>query len=123
MAEQLPRWTDWARELQALAQAGLEYSPDLYDRERFQRIREIAAEMVSEGSGLPLERVKDLFCGESGYQTPQAGHPGRHFPGRRHPPGPGAGWPLGPPRGLGGRGPVGGLQHRQGGAGGGRAGG
>ena len=71
MAEQLPRWTDWARELQALAQAGLEYSPDPYDRERFQRIREIAAEMVSEGSGLPLERVKDLFCGESGYQTPK----------------------------------------------------
>ena len=71
MAEQLPRWTDWVRELQALAQAGLEYSPDPYDRERFQRIREIAAEMVSEGSGLPLERVKDLFCGESGYQTPK----------------------------------------------------
>ena len=46
MAEQLPRWTDWARELQALAQAGLEYSPDPYDRERFQRIREIAALII-----------------------------------------------------------------------------
>ena len=67
----LPRWTDWARELQALAQAGLEYSKDPFDRERFQRIREISAEMVSEGTGLPLERVKDLFCGESGYQTPK----------------------------------------------------
>ena len=67
----LPRWTEWARELQALAQAGLEYSPDSFDRERFQRIRAIAAEMVSEGSGLPMERVTDLFCGESGYQTPK----------------------------------------------------
>ena len=74
----LPRWTDWARELQALAQAGLEYSKDPFDRERFQRIREISAEMVSEGAVLPLERVKDLFCGE--LPDPQAGGPGRRHP-------------------------------------------
>ena len=67
----LPQWVRWARELQALAQAGLEYSKDPFDRERFQRVREIAAEMASEGTGLPLERVEDLFCGESGYQTPK----------------------------------------------------
>jgi putative ABC transport system permease protein len=35
-------WLDWAVELQALAQAGLFYSKDIYDIERFQRIREIA---------------------------------------------------------------------------------
>ena len=69
--QSLPRWTDWARELQALAQAGLEYSKDPFDRERFQRIRDISAEMVAEGAQLPLERVKTLFCGESGYQTPK----------------------------------------------------
>ena len=66
-----PRWVSWARELQFLAQAGLEYSKDPFDRDRFQRIREISAEMVSEGAGLPLEQVKELFCGESGYQTPK----------------------------------------------------
>ena len=66
-----PRWVSWARELQALAQAGLEYSRDPFDLERFQRIRDISAEMVSEGSGLPLEQVRALFCGESGYQTPK----------------------------------------------------
>ena len=70
--QSLPRWTDWARELQALAQAGLEYSKDPFDRERFQRIRDISAEMVAEGAQLPLERVKTLFCGESGYQTPRS---------------------------------------------------
>lgn len=66
-----PRWVAWARELQALAQAGLEYSKDPYDLDRFQRIRDISAEMVSEGASLPLEQVRDLFCGESGYQTPK----------------------------------------------------
>lgn len=61
----------WAMELQSLAQAGLTYGKDPYDLERYRRIREISAEMVAEGSGLPLERVQDLFCGETGYPTPK----------------------------------------------------
>lgn len=65
------QWLDWAVELQALAQAGLYYGKDVYDLERYTRIREIAAEMVSAGSGLPKEAVKDLFCCETGYQTPK----------------------------------------------------
>ena len=62
---------DWAVELQSLAQAGLFYSKDVYDIERFTRIREIAAEMVGQISELPLEKVKELFCCETGYQTPK----------------------------------------------------
>ena len=69
--EQNRNWLDWAIELQALAQAGLFYSKDIYDIERFQRIREIAAEMLVSPSGLPPERVRDLFCNETGYQTPK----------------------------------------------------
>lgn len=65
------QWLSWAQELQALAQTGLFYTKDIYDKERFQRIREISAEMVAGASGLPLERVTDLFCGETGYQTPK----------------------------------------------------
>ena len=64
-------WLNWAVELQALAQAGLYYSPDPYDRERFQRIREIAAEMLVKPSGLPEAQVRDLFFCETGYQTPK----------------------------------------------------
>ena len=64
-------WLDWAVELQALAQAGLHYSKDPFDLERFARVREIAAEMLALRSGLPLEKVKELFCGETGYQTPK----------------------------------------------------
>ena len=62
---------DWAVELQSLAQAGLYYGKDVYDIQRFQRIREISAEMVSQLSGLPLEKVTGLFCCETGYQTPK----------------------------------------------------
>ena len=65
------RWLNWAAELQSLAQAGLEYSRDPYDLERFERIRGIAAEMVSHMSDVPVEKVRELFCDESGYQTPK----------------------------------------------------
>ena len=65
------KWLDWAIELQALAQAGLFYSKDIYDLERFTRIRQIAAEMISHPTGLPTDTVKDIFCNETGYQTPK----------------------------------------------------
>ena len=62
--------TEWAKELQSLAQAGLWYGKDDFDKERYRRIRQIAAEMMAERTGLPLEKVTGLFCGEQGYQTP-----------------------------------------------------
>jgi len=64
-------WLAWAVELQALAQAGLHYSKDPYDLERFARVREIAAEMLSEKSDIPPGKVRELFCAETGYQTPK----------------------------------------------------
>lgn len=65
------RWLQWAVELQALAQTGLFYGGTVYDLERYERIREIAAEMLAYQTELPLEKVKDLFCNETGYQTPK----------------------------------------------------
>ena len=65
------KWLQWAVELQALAQAGLTYGKDVYDRERYQRIREIAAEMITLKTDIPVDKVKNLFCEEAGYQTPK----------------------------------------------------
>lgn len=65
------KWLDWAVELQSLAQSALYYCKDKFDIERFERIREISAEMLSEVSGLPIEKVKEIFCNEVGFQTPK----------------------------------------------------
>ena len=65
------KWLQWAMELQSLAQAGLTYGRDLYDKERYERIREISAEIMSHMSDIPTETVKTLFCNETGYQTPK----------------------------------------------------
>ena len=64
-------WLQWAIELQSLAQTGLNYCKDIYDKERYQRIRDISAEIVSHMTDIPNIKVKDLFCNESGYQTPK----------------------------------------------------
>lgn len=65
------KWLQWAVELQSLAQSGLFYGKDKFDIERYERIREISAEMISYKSQIPLETVKELFCNETGYQTPK----------------------------------------------------
>lgn len=65
------KWVQWAVELQSLAQAGLTYGKDAFDLQRYQRIRDISAQMMSRMTEIPLDRVKDLFCGDRGYQTPK----------------------------------------------------
>lgn len=65
------KWLQWAVELQSIAQAGLFYGKDEFDKERYQRIRDITAEMISYKSDISIEKVKDLFCSEIGYQTPK----------------------------------------------------
>ena len=67
----MEKWLKWAIEIQSLAQAGLAYTQNVYDIERYERLREIAAEMIAEKSDISLEKVKDLFCNETGYQTPK----------------------------------------------------
>ena len=65
------RWIEFAIRIQSIAQAGLQYGRDQYDEERYEELRKISAEMISARTDIPVGRVYDLFCGESGYQTPK----------------------------------------------------
>ncbi|BBM18517.1 NUDIX hydrolase N-terminal domain-containing protein [Enterococcus malodoratus] len=65
------QFLDWAIELQALAQAGLAYTKDPFDQERFERIRTIAVEMLAIESPIPIPKLRNLFAEESGYPTPK----------------------------------------------------
>jgi hypothetical protein len=38
-----PKWLVWAREMQAMAQNGLTFTKDAYDRARYERLRQLAA--------------------------------------------------------------------------------
>ena len=67
----MEKWLKWAMEIQAIAQSGLAYTDNAYDTERYERLRQLSAEIIAEKSNIPLGKVKDLFCNETGYQTPK----------------------------------------------------
>jgi len=66
-----PKWLTRAREFQSIAQAGLAYSTNEYDLDRYKQILSLAAEIMAEGSGEPIERIEKLFANETGYLTPK----------------------------------------------------
>lgn len=62
---------EYIMEIQSMAQSALFYVKDIYDKERFERLRDISAEMMAIKTELPLDTVKNLFCSDYGYQTPK----------------------------------------------------
>lgn len=65
------KWLDFAIRIQSIAQAGLQYGKDKYDKERYEELRQIAAEMIAAKTDISVDKVYGLFCNESGYQTPK----------------------------------------------------
>lgn len=66
-----PQWLTWARDVQAIAQSGLTFCQNPYDRERYEQLRVLASSMVAAlGQNTP-ETVLTLFTNEKGYATPK----------------------------------------------------
>lgn len=65
------KWLEFALRIQSIAQAGLEYGTDKFDRERYAELRKIAAEMIATKTDVSPDKVYGLFCNETGYQTPK----------------------------------------------------
>jgi len=59
------------RELQSIAQAGLTYTRDPYDRERFARLRDLTAELLATQTGQDKDEVTETLRAERGYLTPK----------------------------------------------------
>ena len=66
-----PNWLNWARTLQALAQTGLAYADNPFDRERYQKLHEVAAEMLAAHTGELPETIEGWFVVQPGYATPK----------------------------------------------------
>ena len=66
-----PKWLRWGRMLQSIAQTGSFYTENPYDKERYQQIIQIAAEMIAEGSEFDAETVITLWADQFGPDTPK----------------------------------------------------
>lgn len=79
----IPRWLEWAREIQALAQTGSHYSENEYQLQRYRRLLEIAAEMINEHSSLEYTPILEAFTTPIGYTTPRVDVRGAVFQGEQ----------------------------------------
>jgi len=66
-----PKWIEWAREIFAMSQAGLAYSRNEFDIERYKRLQEITAEMIESQSDVSKEAALESFSMQAGYATPK----------------------------------------------------
>lgn len=71
MIVEIPRWLIWAREIQALSQTGFHYAENEYQRQRYQRLYEIAAEIISVHTDLETSSLVKTFKSQIGYATPR----------------------------------------------------
>ncbi len=77
-----PEWLRRAREIQSIAQTGLAFTRDPYDRERYETLRAMAARMMAEAGRVDETRLLDLFTVEQGYATPKVDVRGAVFDAR-----------------------------------------
>jgi ADP-ribose pyrophosphatase YjhB (NUDIX family) len=66
-----PDWLRWVQRIQAIAQTGLTYAQDPYDRERYAELRTIAVEVASSALDAPQDAVRVAFASGLGYPTPK----------------------------------------------------
>ncbi len=71
MAHAPPDWLNWARILQALAQTGLTYAENPFDRERYQKLHNLAADIFEAHTGQSRETIEGWFAVQPGYATPK----------------------------------------------------
>ena len=76
-------WLEWAREIQALAQTGSHYAEDDYNRQRYLRLLEIVAEIVSTHTNLEYPSIVESFRKQIGYATPRIDVRGVVFQGNK----------------------------------------
>jgi ADP-ribose pyrophosphatase YjhB (NUDIX family) len=67
----VPQWLEWAREIQAIAQTGSHYAENIYQLQRYQRLMEIAAEIVDNYSESNSSEIRLAFNTPEGYATPK----------------------------------------------------
>jgi ADP-ribose pyrophosphatase YjhB (NUDIX family) len=61
----------WARQVQAIAQNGLAFSKDPFDRERFTQLQELVTTILTSELEITPGQVKALWLGDDGYVTPK----------------------------------------------------
>src|SRR5215470_14429685 len=61
----------WARKVQAIAQNGLTFTQDPFDRERFEQLQQLVTSILTSELAVTSAQLKSLWVGDEGYATPK----------------------------------------------------
>ncbi len=67
----LEKWLEWARRMQAISQAGLHFSKDVFDKERYTELQQLSSEIIAAYTGETAEHIGKMLAAEEGYPTPK----------------------------------------------------
>lgn len=59
------------RRLLSIAEAGLFYGEDLFDKERYEELQELSLKLISNLSNEPIKKLKNIVDSNEGYPTPK----------------------------------------------------
>ena len=62
---------EWARKVQAVAQNGLAFTHDPFDRERYEQLQAMTAGILADELGLDAAHVQGFWTADGGYVTPK----------------------------------------------------
>jgi len=74
---------DWARKVQAIAQNGLLFTKDSFERERYTQLQQLTDSILAAELAIPLGAARALWDNEKGYATPKVDVRGGVFDGDR----------------------------------------
>jgi len=60
-----------ARRVQSIAQAGLHYAENDFDRQRYDELRELSVQLASDLTDTEINKIRGLFTDDTGFQTPK----------------------------------------------------
>jgi ADP-ribose pyrophosphatase YjhB (NUDIX family) len=61
----------WARKVQAIAQNGLTFTQDPFDRERYQQLQDLVTTILTSHLAITPDQLQGLWLGDDGYATPK----------------------------------------------------
>ena len=60
-----------ARRVQAIAQSGLHFAENDFDRQRYAELRDLSVQLAAAITDAEVNKIRDLFTNETGFQTPK----------------------------------------------------
>lgn len=68
---EIPQWLKWAREIQQLSQTGLAFAVTKYEKQRYEQLIRLTAEIIEHHTQLGKETVATVLMKQPGYATPK----------------------------------------------------